>query len=126
MENLLRIIILCLGSAFTLTVIGLLTKKKITERNSMLWLLGSLMIFIFSIKPYIIDRIAALIGVDYPPTLLFLAAILTLLLINLHHSIQISLLSAQIREITQWLAVKEILEKEKMTEEKEGNYGYAE
>jgi hypothetical protein len=105
MGEILRIIILLLGTIFMLTVIYLLIKKKITEKNSMLWLGGSVIAFIISIKPSTIDKLADLIGVDYPPTLLFLFSILIILFINLYHSVQISSLSAQVKELTQHVAV---------------------
>jgi hypothetical protein len=106
-NSLLRVIILLLGVAFTITVFYLLMKKKITERNSFLWLLGSLFVLFFSINPLTIDKIAHYVGVEYPPTLLFLFAILLLLFINLYHSIQISILTSQVRELAQIAALQE-------------------
>jgi len=106
MGNFLRIVILALGTGFAISVVHLLIKNKISERNSLIWLLGSVVVFIFSIDPLLLDKIAKSVGVDYPPTLLFLIAILILLFITLYHSVQISTLNAQVRELTQQFAIQ--------------------
>lgn len=108
----LRLIIIFLGTFFTVAVIRLLVKKRISERNSLFWLIGAAAVYFLSINPETLDRIAARVGVDYPPTLLFLFSILILLLINLYHSVQISVLSAQVRELTQHIAISNFTTKE--------------
>jgi hypothetical protein len=112
MQVTLRVFIFVLGTIFTLTVVRLLIKKSISERNSLLWLLGTAVIFILSIYPKIIDKIAYAIGVEYPPTLLFLLGIIILLFITLFHSIQISILNSQVKELTQYIAINNFLAKE--------------
>jgi hypothetical protein len=113
-------LILVSGTGFTLSVIYLLIKKKISEKNSLLWLIGSLVVFFFSIRPFTLDKIAAVVGVDYPPTLLFLFSILVVLLILLLHTVQISSLTAQIRELAQIIALNnELKEREKASSNEE-------
>lgn len=108
MGNILRAIIIVLGTLFVVTVIRLLMKKKISEKNSLLWLFGSIAVFITSLNPLFLKRLARMIGVEYPPTLLFLFSTLVILFIALYHSIQISELSAQVKELTQYIALGEI------------------
>jgi hypothetical protein len=120
MSNMLRLLIFILGTGFTISVIFLLINKKISEKNSLLWLLGSLAVFFFSMAPLTLDKIAMAVGVNYPPALLFLFSILIALLISLIHSIQISSLNAQIRELAQIIAINNALNEKEKTSVKEG------
>lgn len=101
----LKLIILACGLAFVATIIYLLVKRKINERNSLFWLAGALVIMVLSALPETVDIVARAAGVDYPPTLLFLFSIMVILFITLFHSIQISALQERIHELTQTLAV---------------------
>lgn len=108
LNNILRIFILLLGISCFLIILKLLVKKKIGERASLLWLFGALVILIASFVPGLLDEISSLVGIDYPPSLLFLLSTLILFIICFMHSVQISTLNAQLRELTQHVAVKEI------------------
>lgn len=116
MGSFLRIVILAMGTGFTISVVYLLVKNKISERNSLIWLLGSIVVFIFSVAPLLLDKIALLIGVNYPPTLLFFIAILILLFLTLYHSVQIFTLNVQLRELTQQFSIQNAFEKNKNNE----------
>lgn len=107
MGEFFRIVVLFCGAMFTFTVIRLLIKKKINEKVSLLWLIGSIIVFIISVVPSLLDKISYLIGVDYPPSLLFMAGILIILFICLMHSVQISILNNQIKELTQQIIIQE-------------------
>ena len=111
MNTLLKIFILSCGLIVVGTIVYLLMKRKISERNSLLWLLGSLVILTLSAMPEVLEVIAHMLGVDYPPSLLFLFSTLILLFITLYQSIQISILSAQVKELTQHVAINDFIEK---------------
>jgi hypothetical protein len=96
-----------LGLSCSYIIIRLLIKKKIGERISLLWLMGSLLILVISAKPIILDRLSSLSGIEYPPSLLFLLSSLILFLLCFSHSIQISSLNSQIRELTQKVVIIE-------------------
>ena len=105
MGTTLKLTIFFLGAVFVGYVIYLLVKRKIDERNSFFWLAGSLVILALSTMPDIIEIIANLVGVDYPPTLLFVLSILIILFILLYQSIQISMLQARCKELAQHIAI---------------------
>lgn len=107
MGTTLRVLILCLGLFFVVSVFRLLIKRKLNEKNSIAWLLGAVLTLVVSAFPGILDKLAARFGVDYPPTLMFLFSTLLLLLITLYNSVQISIMGQQIRELTQNLALHE-------------------
>lgn len=112
MSFLLKLLILISGLAFVGVILSLVVKRKISERNSLVWLTGALIILILSIVPNILDRIAGLVGVDYPPALLFLFSTLILFLIILYQSIQISVLGAQLKELAQKMALHDVKKEE--------------
>lgn len=101
----LRIVIISLGIIFVAAVIFLLVRKMINERNSFLWLAGALAILLLSTMPDILEVMARVTGVDYPPTLLFLLSTLVILFILLYQSIQISILQEKCRELSQQQAL---------------------
>ncbi len=105
MHGPIKLIILLIGVIFVITVINLLVRRRINERNSFLWLAGSLAILVLAAIPDVLDIVARAAGVDYPPTLLFLLSILVILYILLYQSIQISILQEKCRELAQHLAI---------------------
>lgn len=101
----LQIFLLCCGLIFFMLIVRLLLRKKISERNSVTWLLGAAAILIVSANPGWLDRAAKLFGVSYPPSLLFLFSTLVLLVVVLHQSIQISVLNEKLRQLAQHVAL---------------------
>ena len=122
MDSNLKIFILLCGVSFVAIVIRLLIKRKINEKNSILWLTGAAAILILSTEPELLEVAAKFLGVDYPPSLLFLFSTLVLLFIALTQSIQISILSEQIKELTQHIAVKNCKDKQGLNEDKQNKY----
>jgi len=108
MGNILKIFIFICGLLSVGAILNLLIKRRINERNSLFWLLGATAIFVLSAMPELLELMADAVGVDYPPTLLFLFSILILLLIVLNQSIQISLLNEQLKELTQHVALNSL------------------
>lgn len=104
--NLKWFILLC-GITFSGVIIRLLLKKKISARNSVMWLLSAAAILILSANPGWFDRLAGLLGVSYPPSLLFLFSTLVLLVIVLYQSMQISELNEKLRQLAQYVALLE-------------------
>jgi hypothetical protein len=105
MGNLLKVVIFVCGMLFTFTIIMFLVKRKINERNTLVWLSGCFVILILSTMPDTFDRLAVLVGVKYPPSLLFLISTLVILIIVLYQSIQISMLTEKLKELAQNVAV---------------------
>lgn len=110
MNSVLGLFILACGIGFTLTVVFLLLKKKISERNSLAWLAGSVTILILSADPSLLDAAAEKLGIHYPPTLLFLFATLILLIMVLYQSIQISELNEKLRQLAQQVSLQQTRE----------------
>ncbi|MDP4085001.1 MAG: DUF2304 domain-containing protein [Bacillota bacterium] len=107
MNNMLQIFLLGCTLLFATVVISLLLKNKISERYSVIWLGGAMLIFLISGNLRIVDITAKWLGIAYPPSLLFLFSNLVLLLFSLYQTIQITKLSNKIRDISQYLALEE-------------------
>ncbi|MDF2946174.1 MAG: hypothetical protein K0S51_853 [Bacillales bacterium] len=107
MSYLLQIFLVGCAVIFSAFVIRLLLKNKITERSSVIWLAGTLIILLLAGIPDIVDYFAEILGIDYPPALLFLLSTLVLLLFSLYQTIQITRLTNKIKDISQYLALKE-------------------
>jgi hypothetical protein len=62
----------------------------------------------FGLWPGLIDQVAALAGISYPPALLLLVAIIVLLVKSLHGDIVNSRIERQVRRLNQRVALFEL------------------
>ncbi|MCL2717743.1 MAG: DUF2304 domain-containing protein [Lachnospiraceae bacterium] len=97
--NITQIFSIIVSAVIFVTVIRALTKQKLNEANSVLWLIIAVLTFIVGIFPKIIDRIAFALYIYYPPTLLFIGVSVMLLLITFKSSMDISRLDARVTEL---------------------------
>ena len=88
--------------------------KRFTIKESFWWVLATLGMLILSIFPYCIDKIAAFMGIAYPPSLLFVLCDIYLVFIIFRNSKRITEQQAKITELSQTLAIL----KEKVNEKK--------
>ena len=88
-----------------LVVAELVRRRKLREEYSWLWLLTGGIIILLVIWYDLLLFITHLIGAIAPTTTLFIFALLFLMLISLHYSIQISKLSHQVKEMAQQLTL---------------------
>jgi hypothetical protein len=123
MSDILQLFLILCAVSFCAIVIYLIIKHKISERSSVIWLGGSFVILLFAGEHKIVDKIALWLRIDYPPSLIFLLSSLILLLSNLYQSIQISKLNEKVKDLSQYLALKEALEFQKKSKEVEKTDG---
>lgn len=71
-----------LAIIFIVYIIHNIRKNDFSIKESFFWIMGCLVILVLSVFPKIIDFVAKKIGVDYPPSLLFVICILYLIYIN--------------------------------------------
>jgi len=94
------------GSATLLfLVLELIRRGRLKERYSLLWLFSSVVLLILSLSRSLLEFFSKLIGIYYPPSLLFLIAFIFLLLITLHFSAVISGLSDKNKRLAQEVAL---------------------
>jgi hypothetical protein len=90
---------------FLLTVIGLVKKNRLHERYSILWIIMSLVLLVLSISPLLMEKLAGLLGIKNPPSLLFLFGLVYLIIYNLHITTVVSKQSEKITRLAQEMAI---------------------
>lgn len=77
------------------TIFELIRKKKLMEKYALLWFGSILVMVVLTIWRELLEKVAALMGVYYAPSALFLIAFFCGLLVMLHVTIVISSLTEQ-------------------------------
>ncbi len=99
-------IISIIGSlAFLVMIARLIKNSMLKEAYSILWLIFAAVFLVFSCWKDGLDYFAAMVGIYYPPAMLFLILIIALILVLVQFSVIISSQSDKIRALTQELAL---------------------
>ncbi len=97
-----------------LSVLELIRRNRLKEKYSLLWLFSSLVLLWFSVSRKSLHYVAGYIGIQYPPSVIFLLGFLFLIIINIHFSTVISHLSDRNKTLAQEVGLlREVLEREK-------------
>jgi hypothetical protein len=93
--------------AFSLfaVIIDLIRRGLLKEKYSILWLASASIVMALTVWGGLLNKIAALLGIEYPPSFLFLVALLFILLILLHYSVVISTLTERNKTLAQEIAL---------------------
>ncbi|GAB3269249.1 hypothetical protein GCM10027347_39190 [Larkinella harenae] len=95
---------LCGALVFMYFIARLIVKGKLREEYSIIWILCTLILLVFSVWRKGLEQIATLLGVFYPPSLIFLAAIFAITVFLVHLSLVNSRLQTQIKNLTHEVA----------------------
>ncbi len=85
-------------------IFRLIIKGRLREEYSIVWILCTLILIVFSIWRKGLEQISLWLGVYYPPSLIFLAAIFAIIVFLVHLSVVNSRLQSQIKTLTQEMA----------------------
>ena len=80
-------------------------KGKFSIKESFYWVIASLIMVILAVFPSILDNIAKLMNIAYPPSLLFVICIVFLLFINFKNSQKIADQQEKIIDLAQTIAI---------------------
>jgi len=110
--------------AIILLLIELVKTRRLEEKYSLLWFGIFFVFLLFSLWRKLLDYLASLIGVDYPPAAIFLIMIISAYLLLLHFSVVISKLTKRNKDLSQEigllnLKIKELTENKRMGEKDE-------
>ena len=86
-------------------VIELVRRRRLKEEYSLLWLATAVILIILSLSRPALDLLASAVGIIYPPSALFLVAMVFVLFILLHYSIVLTRLTQENKENAQQLAL---------------------
>ncbi|MDH4226771.1 MAG: DUF2304 domain-containing protein [Deltaproteobacteria bacterium] len=111
---------LVITAIFFFLIIDFVRRGLLKEKYSVLWIAFIIVAAILSIWQELLTKVALILGVSYPPSLLFLVAIIMILLLLLHFSVVISILTEKCKTLAQETAmIKEELANIKKTLGKE-------
>lgn len=100
-----NIVFIILAIIILLYVVNSVRKKRFSIKESFWWIVASVIMLLLAIFPYSINWFAELLNIAYPPSLLFVACIIFLLLINFRDSKRISELQTKVIELGQELSI---------------------
>ena len=86
-------------------VVDLIRRGMLKEQYALLWIASAIVLMMLSVWRGLLDIIASILGVAYPPSFLFLVAFLFLLLIVLYFSVVISNISEKNKKLSQEVAL---------------------
>lgn len=99
------LLIIGLAGGLLLLVLELVRRRSIAERYSLLWILASCGVLALALLRPLLDQLALLVGIDYPPSALFLVGFLALLVILLYFTVIITQLTRQSRVAAQQIGL---------------------
>lgn len=94
-----------LGVLLIIYILYVVVKNKFNVVESVFWIIGAILILVLSIFPQIIVTLANMLGVYYPPSLLFLLVAVFLLVINFRNSNKIAKQNEMIMFLGQEIAI---------------------
>jgi hypothetical protein len=100
----LQTVAILLNASIFCLVVELIRRNRLKERYSLIWLGASLCMIVFSIRS-VLHTAAHWVGIDYPPSFLYLAAILFITILLLHFSVVISRLTEQNKHLAQEIGI---------------------
>ena len=95
------------AAVLLLVVLELIRGRRLQERYALLWLLTAIVIGVLAVWRSALGKVADVVGIAYPPSLLFVLASLFILVVLLHYSTVISKLSSENISLAQRVALLE-------------------
>jgi hypothetical protein len=105
MELRTRVFVVGLSLSFLILVINLVRTRKLKEEFAILWLFTGVMLVLTSVFIDVVDAVSHMLGIEYPPALIFVAALLGITFILMQFSVSLSRYADQIKVLTQESAI---------------------
>lgn len=95
-----------LGSLAALVfILELVRQRRLREEYSLLWIATALALLVLSLSRPLLDVLAQAVGIFYPPSALFVVALLFVLALLMHFSMVITRLTQENKETAQQIAL---------------------
>lgn len=95
------------GILFIIYVFKKVKRNQFAEEKSIFWIAGGICMLCLAIFPVIFIKLSLLLGIAYPPSLLFLLSIIFVVFVSFRQDQEISLLSERVKELAQRNALLE-------------------
>ena len=99
--------VLLIGIGLAIGILYLVRRDHIYIRQAVFWISVAFFSLVFGLWPFLIDAVGSLLGVAYPPTLLFLVAIVVLVVKALLGDIALTKVQRDLRRLNQRIALLE-------------------
>ena len=103
----LRLLTIFTALFFLAFIISLVSKKRLSEKDSLVWIVAGVALLIVSLVPSIPDAIASWLGLTYSAAIYFYASIVFTLFILCYHSTRVSDLTEKNKKLAQKYGVLE-------------------
>ena len=110
MYSRLHFLVLIASFFMLVLLLELIRRGKLREEYSLVWFFSSAVIFLLMIFRGSLNFLAELVGIEYAPSFIFMAAIGLLMLIQIFHSMAISRLTSQVRDLAQNAAILRLIQ----------------
>jgi hypothetical protein len=107
MDTRLQIVAITAAAGLLVVLLELVRRRRLLERYALLWLFCAVVLLGLSVWGGLLEAVANVIGVAYPPNALFLVAFGFVMVLLLHFSLAVSRLSDQTKVLAQRLALLE-------------------
>jgi hypothetical protein len=101
----IQIIAITVSLLFLIYIIRLIIKGKLREEYSIVWIVCTIVLIVFSFWRNGLEILANILGVYQAPNLVFTGAIFAILIYLLHLSIVVSKLHSQNKQLAQEIAL---------------------
>lgn len=101
----IQIIAIIVSLLFLLYIVRLIIKGKLREEYSIVWIVCTIVLVLFSFWRNGLDIVSNLVGIYSPPNLVFTAAIFAIFIYLLHLSVVVSKLHSQNKQLAQDIAL---------------------
>lgn len=113
MDVRIQLVSIALSGALLMILLELVRRRRLLERYAIVWMFSALALLALAIWRGLLEDIASVVGIAYPPNALFFIAFGFVLILLLHFSISVSRLADQTKVLAQRLALLEQRERER-------------
>src|SRR6185312_14748764 len=100
-------VVLLMGIGLAIGILYLVRRDHLYIRQGVFWIAIAFFSLGFALWPFLIDKVGSVLGIAYPPTLLFLGAIIVLIMKALLGDIALTKLQRDLRRLNQRIALLE-------------------
>lgn len=102
-----EVVILASAILIFMVVLNLVRRRRLREEYSWLWLIAALFYLIMALKPDLIAKLSAFLGITNTITAFIFFSFLFIVQILIHYSVRLSKLTTQMKDVAQQLALLE-------------------
>lgn len=99
------IFFLSIAVVLLVMVVLLLRSRKLHEKYAALWIVVTILVVVLAAFPSLLESLAGAVGVAVPSNLLFALALMLLLAVSLHLSLEVSRLDDETRTLSEEVAI---------------------